>query len=236
MLQRHHPIHQLDLHLLKAVHYLLLVTNKCHSQTSQIPVGESRRWFHGPLRHTSPRTPRAARAAAASAYLLSLAAPRAKFSWQVLFSPFVKFFFFFFYGWQHLREVMWFEWNHLSSQGERPDSKASASSLAKDSARHEKSYFQEKSHVRKPMLLLPLLMGEAGIGSWIWAVRSEVNLRFLPLQMRESQRNTNGKSLQNGHHPDDSLKPTRISKADPLWVFRNLPINPHLFLLWGGEF
>lgn len=59
-------------------------------------MGESRRWFQGPLRHTLPRTPRAARAAAAaaSAYLLSLAAPRAKFSWQVLFSPFVKFFFF----------------------------------------------------------------------------------------------------------------------------------------------
>lgn len=83
-LQWHHPIHQLDLHLLKAVHYLLLVTNKCHSQPPQIPVGESRRWFQGPLRHTPPRSSRAARAdAAASAYFLSLAAPEAKFSWQV---------------------------------------------------------------------------------------------------------------------------------------------------------
>lgn len=215
MLQRHHPIHQLDLHLLKAVHYLLLVTNKCHSQTSQIPVGESRRWFHGPLRHTSPRTPRAAcAAAAASAYLLPLAAPGAKFSWQVLFSPFVNFFFF--YGWQHLREVMWFERDHLAGQGERPERKVSASSLAKDSARREKSYFQEKSHVRMPMLEFPLLMGEAGIWSWIWAVRSEVNPCFLPLQMRESQRNTNGKSFKHGHHPDDPLKSTRISKAAPL--------------------
>lgn len=67
-------------------------------------------------------------------------------------------------------------------------------------------------------------------------MRSEVNPCFLSLQMRESQRNTNGKSLENGHHPDDSLKSTRISKAAPLWVFANLPINPQLVLLWGGEF
>lgn len=54
-LQWHHPIHQLDLHLLKAVHYLLLVTHKCHSQTPQIPVGESRHWFQGPPRDMPPR-------------------------------------------------------------------------------------------------------------------------------------------------------------------------------------
>lgn len=138
--------------------------------------------------------------------------------------PICKFFsFFYFYGWQHLREVMWFEWDHLAAQGERPDSKVSASSLAKDSARHEKSYFQEESQVRKPMLLFPLLMGGAGIWSWIWAVRSEVNPCFLPLQMRESQRNTNGKSLECGHHPDDSLKSTRIIKAVPLLSLQIFP-------------
>lgn len=129
---------------------------------------------------------------------------------------------------------MWFERDHLAGQGERPERKASASSLAKDSARREKSYFQEKSHVRMPMLQFPLLMGEAGIWSWIWAVRSEINPCFPPLQMRESQRNTNGKSFEHGHHPDDPLKSTRISKAARLWVFANLPINPHLFFLWGG--
>lgn len=77
-LQWHHPIHQLDLHLLKAVHYLLLVTNKCHSQPPQIPVGESRCWFQGLFRHMPPHTLRTACVdAAASAYLLPSVAPKA---------------------------------------------------------------------------------------------------------------------------------------------------------------
>lgn len=138
-----------------------------------------------------------------------------------------------------------FDWDHLTGQEEKLGSKAPAPLLAKDSARCEKSYFQEKRYIRKPVLQFPLL-GKAGISSWIQAARSEVNPCFLPLPKRQSQRYTNhnprancyrelkGKSLWKSHQPSDPLKSTWTGNAAPLWAFAHLPISLCLFF-WGGK-
>lgn len=140
--------------------------------------------------------------------------------------------------------MTWFDRDHLTGQGEKLDSKVSASPLAKASARREKSYFQEKSHVRKPALQFSLLLGEAGIWSQTRVAKSEVNPCFLPLRTRQSQRyinynprassyrGLNGKSLEHGHHPNDPLKSTGIGNTAPLWAFANHPINLH-WIFWG---
>lgn len=144
--------------------------------------------------------------------------------------------------------MTWFDQGHLTGQGEKLDSKVSASPLAKDSAMHEKSYFQEKSHVRKPALQSPLLLREAGIWSRIRAVRSEVNPCFLPLQTTQSLRYTNcnprassyralnGKSLEQSHHPDDPLKSTRIGqRRSPLGLCKS-SCKPTFGFFLRGEF